>query len=161
MTHRDGIPLVLSDRHQPQWVRLCIRDNGSEYSAFSPTGSETFHDVMKFAIFYDGNFIQFDHGPRDDDFLESLRVIDEFARTGKRAEGLAASIAAADRTSITGASEYAALLGIARIQTRRRQFDEAQKTLQHAEPDRLQGYWRQNFQQALDAVEKAQAEPQK
>lgn len=294
-------------RSLPWHINICrqrIRDDGSEYSAFSPTGTDGFHEVMKFATFYDGNFFQFDHGPRDDDFLESLRVIDELSRTGKRAEALAASIAAAerrctdlqkahalelaaglargekkhelalqlisripipavqkaatmrhlletgqaaevvasfkdedilkwpfwkrgdgfharghacvitkagplaeadlnaaldwlsdtvvrdhvqlllgqnretnlgddakaftayqaivaDRTSITGASEYAALLGIARIQTRRRQFDEALNTLQRAEPEKLQGYWRQNFQQAIDAVKKAQAEPRK
>jgi hypothetical protein len=64
-----------------------------------------------------------------------------------------------EKTRFGSASEYTALQGIARIQTRRRQFDEALKTLNRAEPDRLQGVWRTNFQQSIDAVKQARPAP--
>ena len=84
----------------PWHINICrqrIRDDGAEYSAFSPTGTDGFHDVMKFATFYDGNHVEFDHGPPDDDFLEATRIAADFARTGKREEALAAYTAAAER----------------------------------------------------------------
>ena len=84
----------------PWHINICrqrIREDGAEYSAFSPTGTDGFHDVMKFATFYDGNHFEFDHGPPDDDFLEATRIAAEFARTGKREEALTAYTAAADR----------------------------------------------------------------
>ena len=84
----------------PWHVNLCrqrIREDGSEYSAFSPTGTDGFHEVMKFATFYDGNSFEFNHGPPDPDFLEAIRLATDLARTGKREEALAAYTAAADR----------------------------------------------------------------
>ena len=59
------------------------------------------------------------------------------------------------RTRIGGADEYAALQGIARIQTRRAQFDEALKTLNRAEPEKLQGVWKTNFAKSIEEVQKA------
>jgi hypothetical protein len=53
------------------------------------------------------------------------------------------------------ASEFSAQQGIARILTRRGEFDEALKTLQRAQPDNFQGVWRTNIQQSIDAVNKA------
>ncbi|MDH4452737.1 MAG: DUF4838 domain-containing protein [Verrucomicrobiota bacterium] len=285
----------------PWHINICrqrIREDGAEYSAFSPTGTDGFHDVMKFATFYDGNHIEFDHGPPDDDFLEATRIAADFARTGKREEALAAYTAAAEgkitdlqkshalelaagyarhlrkldtadqltsripiesvkkavqmqalldqskapqvieqfasediskwpfwkrgaglhargraysiaktgdkaeadltaaldftseprtrdaiweaighnrennlkndetalaaynaivegRTHIGGASEFTALQGIARIHTRKGQFDEALKTLHRAEPDKLQGVWKTNILNSIEAVNKA------
>jgi hypothetical protein len=84
----------------PWHINICrqrIREDGAEYSAFSPTGTDGFHDVMKFATFYDGNHFEFDHGPPDDDFLEATRIAADFARTGKREEALAAYTATAER----------------------------------------------------------------
>ncbi len=83
----------------PWHINICrqrIREDGEEYSAFSPTGAFGFHDVMKFATLYDGNHIEFDHGPPDDDFLEATRIAGDFARTGKREEALAAYTSAAE-----------------------------------------------------------------
>ena len=83
----------------PWHINICrqrIRDDGAEYSAFSPTGAFGFHDVMKFATLYDGQHIDFDHGPPDDDFLEATRIADGLARTGKREEALAAYTSAAE-----------------------------------------------------------------
>jgi hypothetical protein len=55
-----------------------------------------------------------------------------------------------------GSSEYlTALQGIARIQTRQGQFDEAIKTLNRAEPEKLQGVWRENIQKSIEAVNQA------
>ena len=83
----------------PWHINICrqrIREDGAEYSAFSPTGTSGFHDVMKFGDFYDGNHIEFDHGPPDDDFLEATRIAADFARTGKREDALAAYTSAAE-----------------------------------------------------------------
>lgn len=54
-----------------------------------------------------------------------------------------------------GADEYSALQGIARIQTRRGQFDDALKTLNRAEPEKLQGVWKTNIAKSIDEVQKA------
>ena len=105
ITQDENDPLHQVIGHKPNkslpWhINICrqrIREDGAEYSAFSPTGTDGFHDVMKFATFYDGNHIEFDHGPPDDDFLEATRIAADFARTGKREEALAAYTAAAER----------------------------------------------------------------
>lgn len=62
------------------------------------------------------------------------------------------------KTRIGGADEYAALQGIARIQTRKGQFEEALKTLHRAEPGKLQGVWRTNILNAIEAVNKARTQ---
>ena len=82
----------------PWHINLCrqrIRDGGSEYSAFSPTSAENFHNRMKFATFYDGNSYPFAASAPDADFLHAFRTADDFARRGKHAEALAAYRAAA------------------------------------------------------------------
>jgi hypothetical protein len=60
------------------------------------------------------------------------------------------------KTRLGGADEYSALQGIARIQTRQSQFDEALKTLNRAEPEKLQGVWKTNFEKSIEAVKQAQ-----
>jgi tetratricopeptide (TPR) repeat protein len=59
------------------------------------------------------------------------------------------------RSRIGGADEYYALQGIARILTRRGQFDEAIKTLERADLRNLQGVWKDYMQKSLDAVNEA------
>lgn len=59
------------------------------------------------------------------------------------------------KTRLGGADEYSALQGIARIQTRRGQFDDAMKTLNRAEPEKLQGVWKTNFAKSIEAVKQA------
>lgn len=72
------------------------------------------------------------------------------------AQSLAANEAIlAGKTSLGSADEYSALLGIARIQSRRGQFDEALKTLHRVDPDKLGGVWKTNFTKAIEAVNKA------
>ena len=67
----------------PWHINLCrqrVREDGTEASAFSPTGAADFHHPMKFATFYDGNSFEFDHGPPDDDFLTALKNAKDLRR---------------------------------------------------------------------------------
>ncbi len=59
------------------------------------------------------------------------------------------------KTRIGGADEYGALQGIARVQTRRGQFDDAMKTLNRAEPEKLLGVWKTNILKSIEEVQKA------
>ncbi|MGB8170666.1 MAG: DUF4838 domain-containing protein, partial [Chthoniobacteraceae bacterium] len=61
----------------------------------------------------------------------------------------------AGRTRIGGADECAALQGIARILTKRGQFDEAIKTLDRADLPNLQGVWKENILKSIEAVNHA------
>jgi hypothetical protein len=271
----------------PWHINLCrqrIREDGQELSALSPTGTEGFHEPMKFAHFYDGRSHQFDADPTVTDFVIAYRdatqkrqpepfhalatgklndfqksaaleqaalldkkatfidqipieavkktaqmqnllanfnateVVKQFAAEditkwpfwkrgdGFHARGRAYSIAkngekaetdlraALDfigdlrtretvllvlaqnretnlkddpkaleayqailegKTRLGGADEYSALQGIARIQTRRGQFDDALKTLNRAEPEKLQGIWKTHFIKSIEEVQKA------
>ncbi len=97
-------------RSLPWHVNICrqrVRDDGSEFSAFSPTGIDGFHDAMKFATFFDGNSYEFEHGPPDDDFLAAVRSAEGLARTGKRAAALEAYQAAAERKATDFQKSYA------------------------------------------------------
>lgn len=101
-----------------------IRETGSEASAFAPTGKANFHEVMKFAHFYEGRSHQFTAGEPDDDYLEATRIANEFVRQGKRAEALAAYITAADG-KITDLQKSAALEQAAAMARALRQYDVA------------------------------------
>jgi hypothetical protein len=271
----------------PWHINLCrqrIREDGQELSALSPTGTEGFHEPMKFAHFYDGRSHQFDADPSVTDFviayrdaaqkrqpepflalasgklsdfqksaaleqaalldkkatfidqipIEAVRktaqmqnllanfkapeVVQQFGAEDiskwpfwKRGDGLhhrgrahtiapngekaETDLSAAlgfigdlrtretvllvlaqnretnlkddskaleayeaileGKTRLGGADEYSALLGIARIQTRRGQFDEALKTLNRAELEKLQGVWKTNIEKSIEAVQQA------
>jgi len=277
----------------PWHINICrqrIHDDGAEFSAFSPTGTDGFHEPMKFAYFYDGRSHQFEADPSVNDFVIAFRlatqqrkaaapflalaegkvtdlqkaaaleqaalldhanadalisriplpavkktaqmenllaqtrapaVLEQFAsedlarwpfwqrgaghhargrayqitKHGKEAEAdltaalewtsdprvrdaillslaqnrernlqnddqaLAAyRMIVADRAHIGGADEYNAALGIARILTKRRQFDEALAALQPADPSKLKGVWKENFQKSLDEIQKARSQ---
>ena len=271
----------------PWHINLCrqrIREDGQELSALSPTGTEGFHEPMKFAHFYDGRSHQFDADPNVTDFVIAYRdaaqkrkgadflaiakgEITDFQKSAaleqaalhdkkatfidqipieavrktaqmqnllanfqavelvkqfgaedfakwpfwKRGDGLhhrgrahfivkngekadedlstalewisdlrqretvllvqaqnrelnlkndetalkAYEAILEGKTRIGGADEYSALQGIARIQTRRGQFDEALKTLNRADPEKLQGVWKTHFAKSIDEVQKA------
>ena len=53
---------------------------------------------------------------------------------------------------IGSSNEYGALQGIARIQTRRGQFEEAIKTLKRAHPEKLTGTWRETILKSIEEV---------
>ena len=59
------------------------------------------------------------------------------------------------RERIGGADQFSALQGIARIQTKRGQFDEALKTLDRANPDKLEGSWKKNILKSIEEVKEA------
>lgn len=76
--------------------RQRVRDDGQEHSAFSPTGTDHFHELMKFAHYFDGNSHQFDAAEPDKDFLEATRIAADFSRQGKHEQALAAYVAAVE-----------------------------------------------------------------
>ncbi len=98
-----------------------IRENGSEASAFAPTGKANFHEVMKFAHFYEGRSHQFEHGESDPDFLEATRIADDLVRQGKRADALVAYTTAAEG-KINDFQKSAALEHAAALARALRQF---------------------------------------
>lgn len=60
----------------PWHINVCrqrIREDGQEYSALSPTGTDGFHVPMKFAHFYDGKSHKFDADPGVTDFALAFR----------------------------------------------------------------------------------------
>jgi len=59
------------------------------------------------------------------------------------------------RERIGGANQLYALQGVARIQTKRGQFEEALKTLDRANPDKLQGSWKKNILKSIEEVNEA------
>ncbi len=75
--------------------RQRIRDNGAEYSAFSPTGMPLFHETLKFAQLYEGRSHQFPHAPTDD-YLEAGRAASALMKQRKHAEALTAFTAMAE-----------------------------------------------------------------
>lgn len=64
----------------------------------------------------------------------------------------------AGKTHFSGSDLLYALQGIARIQTRQGKFDDALKTLNLAEPDKLQGVWKTNFAKSIEEVNQARGQ---
>jgi predicted negative regulator of RcsB-dependent stress response len=88
----------------PWHFNICrqrIRNNGSEHSAFSPTGAKTFHEPMKFAYFYDGRSHQFDVDPTVTDYLIANREAGDLMRSRDYKEALAAHMALAENAGST------------------------------------------------------------
>jgi tetratricopeptide (TPR) repeat protein len=116
ITQDENDPLHQVIGHKPTkslpWhLNLCrqrIRGTAREYSAFSPTGADHFHNAMKFAHFFDGNSFQFDAAEPDADFLSAMRAAADLAGERRPAEALAACTAAAEG-SITEVQKSAAL----------------------------------------------------
>ncbi len=96
----------------PWHVNVCrqrIRENGSEYSAFSPTGKSAFHEPMKFAHFYAGRSQTFDADPTVTDYLIQSRAADDLLRSRKLKEALAAYVALAGAEGVNDYQASAAL----------------------------------------------------
>jgi len=80
-------------RSLPWHFNVCrqrIRENGSEYSAFSPTGTDGFHEPMKFAYLYDGRSHKFKADPTVTDYIVASNKADALYRSGKVAAALQA-----------------------------------------------------------------------
>jgi len=61
----------------PWHINICrqrMRDDGSEHSALSPTGTAGFHEPLKFAHFYSGRSHRFDFDPHVTDFALAFRA---------------------------------------------------------------------------------------
>ena len=88
----------------PWHINVCrqrIRENGSEYSAFSPTGTKGFHEKMKFAHFYAGRSHEFPADPTVTDYIIASRKAGKLMLTGKREEALAAYVFLAAGEEVT------------------------------------------------------------
>ncbi len=111
----------------PWHFNICrhrIREDGAEASAYAPTGKANFHEVMKFAHFYEGRYVQFAAGKADEDYLEATRVAAEFMRQGQRAEALAVYTSAAEGKA-NDFQKSAALEQAAAIARSLRQYERA------------------------------------
>ena len=88
----------------PWHINVCrqrIRENGSEYSAFSPTGTAGFHVKMKFAHFYAGRSHAFPADPTVTDYILASRAATKLVLAGKREEALAAYVSLAEGEKLT------------------------------------------------------------
>ncbi len=109
VTEDDNDPLHQVVGHQPSqslpWhFNICrqrIRDNGSEYSAFSPTGAATFHLPLKFAYFYDGRSHTFPVDESVTDFLIAFDKAGQLKRARRVAEARDAFTRLANRDTAT------------------------------------------------------------
>ncbi|HYF37962.1 MAG TPA: hypothetical protein VD994_21850, partial [Prosthecobacter sp.] len=111
----------------PWHINVCrqrIRENAAEYSAFSPTAAEHFHDTMKFAHFFDGNSHRFEAAEPEPDFIQITRASAELAQRGKHTEARAALTALAE-TRISDLQKSNALAQAAASAAALKQFDDA------------------------------------
>ena len=96
----------------PWHINVCrqrIRENGSEYSAFAPTGSPGFHKPMKFAHFYGGNSHRFQADGSVTDFLIESRAAANLMRARKWEAALSAYQALASSDDVTDLQKSIAL----------------------------------------------------
>jgi len=88
----------------PWHINICrqrIRDNGSELSAFSPTGTAGFHEPMKFAYFWDGHSRSWEVDETITDFLIEYSAAAKLMRGRKYDEALPALVALTEHENVT------------------------------------------------------------
>jgi tetratricopeptide (TPR) repeat protein len=116
----------------PWHINVCrqrIRENGSEYSAFSPTGTEGFHERMKFAHFYAGLSHEFPADPTVTDYVLARRAAERLMLTGKRQEALDAYVALAAGEKLTDFQKSDALEQAASCARTLRDYDLANELM--------------------------------
>ncbi|HAW31850.1 MAG TPA: hypothetical protein DCY03_27710, partial [Planctomycetaceae bacterium] len=99
-------------RSLPWYVNICrqrIRENGSEYSAFAPTGTAGFHEPMKFAHFYRGLSHQFPADESVTDYLIAERAASQLMRKRKYQAAEAAYVTLSENKNITPIQKSTAL----------------------------------------------------
>lgn len=87
VTDDENDPLHLVVGRQPTeslpWhINVCrqrVRDNGVEHSAFSPTGTSRFHDLLSFAHLYAGRSHTFEADPTVTNYLTAVRRASELS----------------------------------------------------------------------------------
>ncbi len=88
----------------PWHINVCrqrVRDNGTELSAFSPTGTSGFHVPMKFAHFHAGRSHQFEADATVTDYLIETRAAETLERARKWQDALTAYQNLAQREKLT------------------------------------------------------------
>lgn len=96
----------------PWHINICrqrIRNNGTEHSALSPTGTAGFHEPMKFAYFWDGHSRSWDVDETITDFLIEWSNADRLMRNRDYAVALAAFETLASREDSTDLQKSRAL----------------------------------------------------
>lgn len=117
----------------PWHINVCrqrIRKNGSEYSAFSPTGTAGFHEPMKFAHFYHGLSHQFDADPSVTDYLIRSRAASTLMRKRKYKDALAIYMTLNSDKKTTEFQKSDALQHAARCARNLKDYAEAEKVVQ-------------------------------
>lgn len=114
----------------PWFINVCrqrIRENGSEYSAFSPTGKSGFHEPLKFAHFYRGLSHQFEADSTVTDYLIASRDAEKLLRQRKITEALSAFLTLATDERLTDLQKSDTLQRAANCTRRLKNFDQAEK----------------------------------
>jgi hypothetical protein len=112
----------------PWHINICrqrVRANGSEYSAFSPTGVASYHAPMKFAHFYEGRSHAFDADATVNDYLIASQAAAALERGRKYADALAAYVALAEGDKVTDLQKSRALEHAARCARTLKDFSRA------------------------------------
>ena len=112
----------------PWHINVCrqrIRDNGSEYSAFSPTGAAGFHDVMKFAHFYAGRSHKFEADTKVTDYILSSRKAQSLMRGRQWKDALSEYLELSQKEKITDFQKSDALQQAASCARSLNEFDHA------------------------------------
>ena len=111
----------------PWHFNLCrqrIREDGSEHSAFSPTGASGFHVPMKFGYLFDGRSTRFEVDPSVTDYIIASRAADQ-NRYRKPEEALAAYVALVEGAGITEFQKSDALAKAASCARSLKEFERA------------------------------------
>ncbi len=112
----------------PWHFNICrqrIRETGSEYSAFSPTGTAGFHVPMRFAHFYDGGSHTFDVDETVTDFLIEFSAARKLMSRRKNDEALAAFVTLSQREKATDYQKSHALSQAATCARLEKHFERA------------------------------------
>jgi len=100
--------------------------------------------------------LEFTSDPRTRDAILLVQAQNRERNLGHDDRALEAYHAIVDqRPRLGSADEFTALQGIARILTKRRQFDEALRILERVDIRQLPGVWRENMLRSLEAVKAA------
>ncbi len=116
----------------PWHINICrqrIREQGSEYSAFSPTGTSGFHHPMKFAYCYLGRSHQFPADPSVTDYVLTRRQAEKYLRQRDWKSAQQVLLALAQQDGVTEKQQSDALSLAARLAIRLHDDDRAKELI--------------------------------